>query len=119
MGSSLTKLRWASKVHVGREYAGPKASSGRAMPNPIPLSMTKRLLDVVGAGLGLIVLSPLFAFIAFLIKLDSPGPIYFAQERVGLCGKRFRFLKFRTMHDGVSDNVHRKFVSKMLTTSRD
>jgi exopolysaccharide biosynthesis polyprenyl glycosylphosphotransferase len=57
----------------------------------------KRAIDIAGAGLGLVVLSPVFAVIAVWIKLDSPGHILFHQERVGREGRRFRILKFRTM----------------------
>ncbi|MET0404825.1 MAG: exopolysaccharide biosynthesis polyprenyl glycosylphosphotransferase [Cystobacter sp.] len=60
----------------------------------------KRLVDVVGAGLGLLLISPLLAFIAAAIKLDSPGPVFFAQERVGRGGRTFRMMKFRTMRVG-------------------
>ncbi|WP_298435345.1 sugar transferase [Geobacter sp.] len=57
----------------------------------------KRILDVVGAAAGLIVLSPLFLVIALAIKLASPGPVFFSQVRSGLRGRPFRILKFRTM----------------------
>jgi exopolysaccharide biosynthesis polyprenyl glycosylphosphotransferase len=57
----------------------------------------KRALDVGLAGLGLAALAPLFALIALAIRLDSPGPVFFAQERVGLNKRRFRMHKFRTM----------------------
>lgn len=60
----------------------------------------KRAIDVVASAIGLVVLSPLMAFVAIRIRVDSPGPIFFAQERVGLGGKIFRMLKFRTMRDG-------------------
>lgn len=60
----------------------------------------KRALDLVGSGVGLVVLSPLFALVALLIKLDSPGPIFFRQDRVGRGGRVFRIIKFRTMADG-------------------
>ena len=60
----------------------------------------KRVIDVCGAAFGLVALSPLFAAVAALIMLDSPGPVLFAQERVGFRGRRFRMLKFRTMRDG-------------------
>jgi lipopolysaccharide/colanic/teichoic acid biosynthesis glycosyltransferase len=60
----------------------------------------KRCVDVIGATLGLILLSPLFVVIAILVALDSPGPILFAQTRVGFRGRPFRMLKFRTMRDG-------------------
>lgn len=57
----------------------------------------KRLLDLAGALAGLVVLSPLLVVIAIAIKLSSPGPIFFRQERVGLHGRVFRMWKFRTM----------------------
>jgi lipopolysaccharide/colanic/teichoic acid biosynthesis glycosyltransferase len=57
----------------------------------------KRLLDVIGAAGGLIFLSPAFLLIALLVKLDSRGEVFYRQERVGLGGKRFMMVKFRTM----------------------
>ena len=66
----------------------------------------KRAFDIVGAGAGLLVLSPLLAAIAIAIKLDSPGPVLFRQRRMGRNGVPFEMLKFRTMADGADD---RKF----------
>ncbi|WP_376791397.1 undecaprenyl-phosphate glucose phosphotransferase [Thermoflexus sp.] len=57
----------------------------------------KRAMDLVGASLGLILLSPLMLLIAILIKLDSPGPAFYVQERMGLDGRPFLMLKFRSM----------------------
>jgi lipopolysaccharide/colanic/teichoic acid biosynthesis glycosyltransferase len=57
----------------------------------------KRTLDVVGSALGLLLLLPVLAVVAVVIKLDSPGPIFFRQERVGLRGRVFRICKFRSM----------------------
>ena len=57
----------------------------------------KRGLDLVGPLVGLVVLAPFMALIALLIKLDSPGPIFFVQERAGQYSKPFRMYKFRTM----------------------
>jgi exopolysaccharide biosynthesis polyprenyl glycosylphosphotransferase len=59
--------------------------------------MAKRVLDVVGATTGLLLMAPVLALIALAIKLNSNGPILFQQERVGRNGKPFRMLKFRTM----------------------
>ena len=59
--------------------------------------MAKRLFDIVLAGLGLLLLSPLLLGIALWIKLDSRGPVFFRQERVGRFGVPFRIHKFRTM----------------------
>lgn len=59
-----------------------------------------RPMDLTLAGLSLAVSSPLLAVLAVAIKLDSPGPVIFTQERMGKDCKPFRCLKFRTMHDG-------------------
>lgn len=59
--------------------------------------VVKRLMDVILAAVGLVVLSPLLAVLAVLVKLSSPGPVLYRQERCGLNGRPFRMLKFRTM----------------------
>ena len=59
--------------------------------------MLKRIFDIFFASFGLIIISPLLLLIAIWIKLDSPGPIFFRQERVGQFGTSFRIHKFRTM----------------------
>jgi len=61
--------------------------------------LLKRTLDVVLAGAGLVLFAPLLGFIALVIRLDSPGPILFRQERVGRGGERFVLLKFRSMRE--------------------
>lgn len=60
----------------------------------------KRLFDIVASGLGLIVLSPVFLILAIWIKLDSPGPVFYRQVRVGRGNKDFRIFKFRSMRVG-------------------
>jgi Undecaprenyl-phosphate glucose phosphotransferase len=60
-------------------------------------AVVKRGFDLACSGLGLVVISPLLAVIALLVKLDSPGPVFYAQERVGMNGRRFRMLKLRSM----------------------
>lgn len=57
----------------------------------------KRSIDLIGAGLGLLVLAPVFLGVAIAIKLTSPGPVFFCQERMGLHGRVFQVWKFRTM----------------------
>jgi lipopolysaccharide/colanic/teichoic acid biosynthesis glycosyltransferase len=59
--------------------------------------MSKRIFDWLASGLGLLVLSPVLLALALWIKLDSPGPVFFRQERVGQGGRVFRIHKFRTM----------------------
>jgi Undecaprenyl-phosphate glucose phosphotransferase len=60
-------------------------------------AVVKRGFDLGSSGLGLVLLSPVMALIALLVKLDSPGPVFYAQERVGMNGRRFRMIKFRSM----------------------
>ena len=60
----------------------------------------KRTFDIVASGLGLVVLSPLFLILAIWIKLDSKGPVFYRQVRVGYKNKDFRIFKFRSMRVG-------------------
>lgn len=60
----------------------------------------KRVFDIVASGLGLVVLSPLFAVLAVWIKCDSKGPVFYRQVRVGRGNKDFRIYKFRSMRQG-------------------
>ncbi len=59
--------------------------------------MLKRAVDIAGSMAALVTFSPLMMLVAFLIKLDSPGPVFFIQERVGLDGQPFPMIKFRSM----------------------
>lgn len=59
--------------------------------------LIKRLFDLVASAVGLLLLAPVFAVIAIVIKRESAGPVFFRQERVGLNGRAFRIHKFRTM----------------------
>ena len=63
-----------------------------------PKTAVKRAFDVAVAGLGLVVISPVLALIAGLVKLSSPGPVLIHQERVGMHGRTFKAHKFRSMH---------------------
>jgi exopolysaccharide biosynthesis polyprenyl glycosylphosphotransferase len=63
------------------------------------LLIFKRLMDFIGAVIGLIILSPLMILSAIAVKLESPGPVFFIQERMGLDGKPFLMIKFRSMRE--------------------
>lgn len=65
----------------------------------------KRVIDVVGSAITLVGLSPIMMLLAVLIKLDSEGPVFFTQERMGLDGKRFMMLKFRSMRADAEDET--------------
>ncbi|MDI3213089.1 sugar transferase [Arthrobacter sp. AL12] len=72
-------------IHVST----PKLTGGK--------KVAKRTFDVIGAGLLLVLLAPVFLAVAGLVKLTSPGPIFYKQERIGLRGTTFSMLKFRSM----------------------
>ncbi|MDZ4347531.1 MAG: sugar transferase [Candidatus Binatia bacterium] len=65
----------------------------------------KRAIDVVGSAITLVVLTPVFALIAIAVKLDSRGPVFFVQKRVGLNRRKFRALKFRTMATDAEERI--------------
>ncbi|HEX8918072.1 MAG TPA: sugar transferase [Chloroflexota bacterium] len=69
----------------------------------------KRPFDLVLGTILLLVATPIAAIAAVFIKLTSPGPVFFLQERVGLSGRPFVMYKFRTMHHGADQNVHREY----------
>jgi lipopolysaccharide/colanic/teichoic acid biosynthesis glycosyltransferase len=64
----------------------------------------KRIIDTVGALIGLAVTSPVLLLCAFAVRLDSPGPIFYRQRRVGQYGRTFHIFKFRSMIDGTDKN---------------
>jgi lipopolysaccharide/colanic/teichoic acid biosynthesis glycosyltransferase len=74
----------------------------------------KRLLDVVGAAVLLIMLLPVFALIAIAIKLDSPGQILYCAERIGLHGRRFCVVKFRSMRCDTDSRAHAEFIASLM-----
>jgi exopolysaccharide biosynthesis polyprenyl glycosylphosphotransferase len=65
----------------------------------------KRAMDVVGSAVGLVLLSPFLLLMALLIKLDSAGPAFYTQERMGLDEKPFQMIKFRSMKEGAEDET--------------
>lgn len=65
----------------------------------------KRVLDFIVALVALVVLAPVLAIVALAVRLDSPGPVIFTQERIGRGGNRFRMHKFRTMRDDAPHDV--------------
>lgn len=91
-------------------------------PTVVPISRRnyalKRVFDFFAALLGLILLSPVLLVVLILIRLDSPGPAIFKQERVGEGGRRFICFKFRTMRQDADDRVHREQAAKFLQGER-
>jgi lipopolysaccharide/colanic/teichoic acid biosynthesis glycosyltransferase len=65
----------------------------------------KRLFDIVGSGLMLLIFSPLFLVVSFLVRRSGPGGVYYQQERIGMNGEPFGMLKFRSMVDGADASL--------------
>jgi lipopolysaccharide/colanic/teichoic acid biosynthesis glycosyltransferase len=79
----------------------------------IPLSM-KRLMDIAGSIVAIVLFSPVFLIVPLLIKLTSKGPVLFRQERIGQFDKKFMFLKFRTMYVNNDSSIHQEYVKKLI-----
>lgn len=77
----------------------------------------KRVMDVVGSLLALILLSPLFLLIALAIKLTSKGPVFFRQDRLAKFGANFRCLKFRSMYADNDPKIHQEFMKRVIAGS--
>lgn len=84
-------------------------------PPPAARSFLKRVMDIAGAVVGLVALSPLMGLVALGIRGVSPGPVLFRQRRIGAGGVPFTMLKFRTMRHGADDEVHRAHVQAYIT----
>lgn len=74
----------------------------------------KRVMDIVGSSILLLIISPILAAIAIAIKLSSEGPVIFRQERLGRFGARFSCLKFRTMHANNDPKIHQEYISQFI-----
>ncbi len=82
------------------------------------LPLWKRTLDIIGASVGLLLLSPLFLAVAVLIKTVSRGPVFFKQTRVGYLGKPFLFWKFRTMKQNNKTSGHQAYFTDLINSDR-
>jgi lipopolysaccharide/colanic/teichoic acid biosynthesis glycosyltransferase len=76
-------------------------------------------MDIAGSVCALILLAPLFLLIAIAVKLTSCGPVLFRQERVGLNGRRFVILKFRTMYVASDPSIHEEYIERFIAGSID
>jgi len=76
--------------------------------------LIKRLMDLGGSAAALLVFSPLMALIAVAVKLSSKGPMLYRQVRIGQYGRRFTFLKFRSMYVNSEARLHREFVKSLI-----
>jgi lipopolysaccharide/colanic/teichoic acid biosynthesis glycosyltransferase len=79
----------------------------------------KRAADIVGSLVALFLLSPLLFLVALFIRIVSPGPAFFRQERVGYLGRTFTIWKFRTMHVNADTGVHRSYLRDLIHNEKE
>ena len=84
----------------------------------LPIFIKKVLFDIIGSAIALLLFSPLFLIIAIAIKATSAGPVFFRQERVGLNGKTFLFLKFRSMTTNNDPTKHKEYITKLINQQK-
>jgi len=82
-------------------------------------SAGKRMIDMGGSALALVLLSPLLLMIAAIIKLTSRGPVLFRQVRIGQFGKQFTFFKFRSMNVANNSKIHEEYVKGLIAGGSD
>lgn len=85
----------------------------------LELPRWKRVMDILGASVLLIILFPILLFIGIFIKIVSPGPIFFKQERIGFLAKTFTLLKFRTMARDADTSAHENYLRHLIHTDAE
>jgi lipopolysaccharide/colanic/teichoic acid biosynthesis glycosyltransferase len=114
-----------SVAYAPAGMAGRGAAEAGALPGVGTVQTSRitevaiRLLDVVGATLILLLLSPLLLLVAALVRIDSPGPAIFRQRRLGKDLAPFSVAKFRTMQEGADADAHRTHVEKMIADDEE
>lgn len=101
------------EMPVMRVHRDPEAALSRRA------TLGRRAFDIACSAAALVVLSPLVAVIGLAIKLGSPGPVFFRQQRVGLRGRAFELLKFRSMMVGNDPGGHRDYVARLIEGDSD
>ena len=107
---SKTEIDQVGSLPMVTLFRSPLSNSAR---------VAKRGSDLIIASVALAILAPLWLLIALLIKLDSSGPVFYKQERVGMDGRVFLFYKFRTMRADTDDAEHREFQRRYIRGQPD
>jgi lipopolysaccharide/colanic/teichoic acid biosynthesis glycosyltransferase len=117
-----SKIRHMVKGRVPfKLYIFPEDATGELYPDSRDTSFhkIKRAVDIAGSLSAIVVLSPVFLVIAALVKLTSPGPVLFRQKRLGLLGRGFDFLKFRSMYANSDPRIHKEYIEKLIANRQE
>lgn len=130
--ANLLSIEQINQIHITfhvfpEDWDGPQAGNSSPLPTALHRAsalnggpkmaarIVKRVMDVSGSLTALLLLSPVLVAIAIAISLTSRGPVLFRQERVGLHGRKFTFLKFRSMQCQNDTTVHEAFTRQLIT----
>jgi len=102
------------QVTSGRAHQSEELADPLELPFLCLMPLWKRAMDVVCASFGLVVLSPILLLVALIIKIVSPGPVFFKQQRIGHMGMEFTMLKFRTMQLDTDTSTHKNHVKQLI-----
>jgi lipopolysaccharide/colanic/teichoic acid biosynthesis glycosyltransferase len=119
IAKSRHHLNWSLPLpHRNTPYAN------RALPEALAIVLVKKIpiwkrcMDLCGSICGLILLFPMFLVIGLFIKVVSPGPVFFKQERIGKGGRPFQCLKFRTMKCDADITLHKEHLARLIGSCR-
>jgi lipopolysaccharide/colanic/teichoic acid biosynthesis glycosyltransferase len=104
---------WESDGPNGSDASGSLRDTSSVKKSTVPL-LAKRSIDMLGSIAGLIIFLPIMAVIAVVIKVTSKGPVLFRQERFGRYGKKFLFLKFRSMYVDTDHSIHEQYINQFI-----
>jgi lipopolysaccharide/colanic/teichoic acid biosynthesis glycosyltransferase len=79
----------------------------------------KRIIDFIGSLAGVVIFAPVMFLIAVAIKVTSPGPVLFRQERLGYMGNKFIFFKFRSMYYDCDESIHKEYMAKFINKNNE
>jgi len=113
-GGSLKPTETQQQPRLPNPLNGEMMAESLAPFLGIRMPVWKQAVDISGAAAGLVLLLPLMTVIAILIKIVSPGPVFFKQKRVGYLGRHFIMYKFRTMKVKADTTVHKDYVCKLI-----
>jgi len=103
-----------SQPHAMNTFPQPAGAGAPSPANWIVVPRWKRVLDIAWILLALPVVAPLMLLIGLLIKIVSPGPVFFKQQRIGFRGRPFTCLKFRSMRPNADTTVHRNYLNELI-----
>jgi len=117
--ASMSRMSISVHLHPASPQAAGEPLPAEALPGErrVATRILKRALDIVGSAALLTLFSPVLLTVASVVKMTSPGPIFFRQTRIGRGSRNFTMLKFRTMYTNADSAIHREYVNAFIKAS--